>query len=131
MLIEVQRVWESSQSVCGMLSVDGLFQCYTLEPSRLNPFYAGHPCIPAGTYPVVLTLSPDLGYVTPLLGDVSGRTYIRIHIGNFPRDVKGCTAVGQTHGTDYVGNSRLAFEALMRLLNTATDGIQATYVDPQ
>jgi len=131
MKITVQRKRETALSVCGQLFVDGQIECYTLEPARLNPHYTGHPCIPAGTYRVILTPSPELGYVTPELLDVPGRSYIRIHIGNYPKDVKGCTAVGLEQAGDFVGESRLAFDQLMVLLRTAIDGITATYIDPQ
>jgi hypothetical protein len=130
MKLTIQRVWETPLAVCGELTVDGQWECYTLEPSRTDPVYPGHPCIPAGTYPVILTFSPHLGYITPELVNVPGRTAIRLHIGNFPKDVKGCTAVGAIHTTNFVGESHEAFSQLMTLLRTATDSVTATYIDP-
>lgn len=131
MLIEVHRVWETTKSVCGKLYVDGQYECVTLEPSRLFPYYPGHPCIPAGQYRVILTPSPELGYVTPELLNVLGRSFIRIHVGNFPKDVKGCTAVGETHALNTVISSQIAFDKLMTLLRAGNgETITAVYLDP-
>lgn len=128
MQILVKRLWETKLSVCGQMYVDGILQCYTLEPARVNPVIDGHPCIPAGTYGVIFTLSPHLKYITPELVDVPGRTDIRIHIANYPNQVLGCTAVGQTHKTDFVGHSEDAFDALMTKLKGQT--VTAIYTDP-
>lgn len=129
MKLLVTRTWETSKSICGELLVDGQFECFTLEPARLAPVNPNHPCIPAGTYPLIMTPSPHLGYITPELINVPGRTDIRIHIANYPKDVLGCTAVGDTHSENYVGQSAVAFKRLMVLLRTATDGWEITYAD--
>lgn len=129
MKVEIRRLWETPRSVSGEMWIDGQFECYTLEPSRLTPVHEGHPCIAAGTFKVILTLSPHLGYITPEVLDVPGRTAIRWHIGNKPEDVLGCAAVGEAHSTDWVANSTIAFKKLMTLLGTA-DEITATYIDP-
>lgn len=112
-------------------SSDVLFHSYTLEPDPKTPAILGHPSIPAGTYPVQLTMSPHLQYVTPELYAVPGRTAIRIHIANFPRELEGCTAVGLGQTTDTVLQSKLAFDALMEVLKSATDPITATYIDAE
>ena len=117
----LNRRWESKISIRGSLFVDGQEECFTLEPARVNPVNAGHPCVPAGEYRVILTPSPRLKYVTPELLDVPGRSDIRIHVGNYPKDTLGCILVGETNATDMIGNSHSAFESLMALLRTATD----------
>lgn len=128
MHLQVVRKWETSKSVCGQLYLDGQLECFTLEPSRDNPVHPGHPCIPAGTYKVILTPSPHLGYLTPEVLDVPGRSEIRIHIGNWPKDSLGCTLVGMTHLPDAVGDSRSAFNGLMVLLRNS-DSIDITYTE--
>lgn len=128
MHLEVKRRWETSKSICGELYIDGQLECFTLEPSRQNPVHPGHPAIPAGTYKVIITPSPHLGYLTPEVLDVPGRTDIRIHVGNYPKDSLGCTLVGESHLEDYIGGSRNAFTALMMLLRTA-DTIDITYTE--
>jgi hypothetical protein len=130
MTVEIRRKWETSKSIIGEMWVDDQFECFTLEPSRNTPVHQGHPCIPAGTYKVILTMSPHLRYVTPEVLNVPGRSAIRWHIGNFPADVLGCVVVGLGHATDAVTSSKIAFAKLMDLLKTAEE-IVAVYTDPQ
>ena len=128
--IEVHRYpdWETPRSVCGEMLFDGKHVAFTLEPSRETPVHPNHPCIPSGKYKVILTMSPHLHYLTPELLDVPGRSNIRIHIGNKPEDVEGCTAVGLTHSTDWVGASGTAFATVMLMLK-GKDDIQVIYLD--
>lgn len=126
--LDVYRRWYSLFSVCGELWINSIRAMYTLEPARETPVHPGHPCIPAGRYKVVLTHSPHLGYICPELLDVPGRTAIRVHMGNFPRDVEGCTAVGLNHEPDIVAESALAFKSLMVMLTKASE-IWITYHD--
>ncbi len=128
MKVDVYRKVETSESITGEFWLDGVKECYYLEPSRYTPFYSGHPCIEAGTYQVVLTMSPHLGYVCPEVLNVPGRTEIRWHIGNFPKEVLGCCVVGTAVGTNQVDNSRAAFDALMAKLQG--QNILAEYHDP-
>ncbi len=127
--VDIYRKVETSDSITGEFWLDGVLECYYLEPSRLTPYYPGHPCIPAGVYRVVLTMSPHLGYICPEVLNVPGRTAIRWHVGNFPKDVLGCCVVGTTVGVDFVRNSKVAFDALMRRLR-AQEEILAEYHDP-
>jgi Family of unknown function (DUF5675) len=128
--IVVQRDTFTDQSTTGELSIDGIFQAYTLEPRSDRSL--GKPyCIPAGTYVVLLQMSPRFQMLTPHLQDVPGFTEIEIHPGNVPGDTEGCTLVGEFRAVDVVGSSRLAFAALMDKLRAATDQITATYVGGQ
>jgi len=128
MKVDVYRKVETSEAITGEFWLDGVKECYYLEPSRYTPFYSGHPCIEAGTYQVVLTMSPHLGYVCPEVLNVPGRTEIRWHIGNFPKEVLGCCVVGTAVGTNQVENSKSAFDALMAKLKGKN--ILAEYHDP-
>ena len=82
MKVDVYRKVETSEAITGEFWLDGIKECYYLEPSRDTPFYPGHPCIEARTYRVILTMSPHLGYICPEVLNVPGRTAIRWHIGN-------------------------------------------------
>lgn len=126
--MHVYRQWETLFSVCGEMWANDWLKFFTLEPARTNPVHPGHPCITAGRYQIKLTHSPHLGYVCPELLDVPERSAIRIHIGNYPKDVEGCTAVGTRHEPDAVWESGIAFEQLMRLLQRY-DEIWVTYHD--
>ena len=131
MKLEVRRKTESSKCILGELWIDGQQECFTLEPARENPVHPGHPCIPAGEYELILSFSPHFKMITPEVINVPGRTAIRIHPGNFPKDSLGCTLVGETKGTDSVYTSKIAFEKLMLLLRHTVDRVTITYVDPE
>lgn len=115
MIFLVQRKWFTDQSSIGQLSIDGEFECFTLEPrkdqSRGKPY-----CIPTGTYPVQLLPSIRFQMLTPHILDVPDFDAIEIHPGNYPNDTHGCTLVGKSRGRDAVLESRDAFKALMAKL---------------
>ena len=86
MLLKLIRKQPQGNAICGELLIDNRWFCSTLERTDV--------AIPAGFYPVTLTMSPRFGEVLPLIGNVVGRTGIRIHAGNYPRDTAGCILVG-------------------------------------
>jgi hypothetical protein len=130
MKIRVQRGKPTGKSTPGQMFLDDVFECYTLEPDPTTPLHPGHPSIPAGTYPVQITLSPHMQYDTPELYGVPGRSDIRIHIANWPQQLLGCTAVGTEADTDAVAHSKVAFEALMaKLTDKSVTTITAEYND--
>ena len=130
--LTIQRDKPTGKSTPGEMFVNGVWQCYTLEPDPLTPAISGHPSIPAGVYPVQLTMSPHMHYITPILIGVPGRTAIRIHIANFPKELEGCTAVGTEKGPDEVLHSKFAFQELMHILTSInTTSIVAEYKDAQ
>ena len=49
--------------------------------------------IPVGNYPVLVTFSPRFKRMLPLIGNVPGRSGIRIHRGTKPEHSKGCILV--------------------------------------
>ena len=78
--------------------------CSTLEP--LN-------CIPAGTYQVRVSWSPRFQCLLPEIINVPGRTGIRIHAGNYPKDTTGCILVGELC-SDYITQSKFTLNELMK-----------------
>jgi hypothetical protein len=132
MKVDIYRKLETSQAITGEFWLNGVKECFYLEPARFTPFYSGHPCIHTGVYRVVLTMSQHLGYVCPEVLNVPGRTAIRWHIGNFPEDVLGCCVVGTAAGKNCVTHSKIAFDALMKKLRANEEGkeILAEYHDP-
>lgn len=131
MKLDVYRFLETDLSIIGRLTVDGQQLCFDLEPSRFHPVHVGHSCIACGVYQVRLTMSPHLGYVTPELVDVPGRSAIRIHKGNKPEDSLGCTLVGTGHGPqpDWVSDSHDAFDQLMALCRAAEARSEAISIE--
>jgi hypothetical protein len=101
------------RSTIGKLSLNGVFQCYTLELVADGKNTSNKSAIPEGSYPVTERWSHHFGRNVLGLSNVKDRSDIEIHIGNTPSDVKGCILVGVNAGPDFVGNSNLAFSALM------------------
>jgi hypothetical protein len=123
----LQRDPSTPQGTLGTLSVDGVFQCYTMEDVvRLGPKVYGETAIPAGTYAVVITLSPRFKRPLPLLLDVPGFEGIRIHPGNTSADTEGCILPGRVKTRSAVGQSVLAFNALFAKLKAATGPVSIT-----
>ena len=119
MNITVKRKWFSDKSCIGEMSIDGVFQCFTLERTEDD---TGHDAIPVGTYGVRMTFSPRFKQAMPVLIGVPGRSEIRIHWGNDPDDTEGCLLVGTTRGVDFIGHSRDAFNEFMLALRNGMVG---------
>lgn len=126
-MVTITRQVYSDRSIIGNLDIDGVWTCYTEEPPASIGDNPQKPyCIPAGTYPVKVMMSPHFGVPTPHILNVPGFEDIEIHNGNYPRDTHGCTLVGMTRSEDFVGSSLLAFGTLMAKLPSE---FEITYVD--
>ncbi len=106
----------------GELSIDGVMECYTLEDTvRDGHKIDGCTAIPAGKYDVIIDQSVRFKRPMPHILNVPGFTGIRIHAGTTAADTGGCVIVGQTHGVESVGHSRVAFGLLFAKLEAALD----------
>jgi hypothetical protein len=105
MIVTVTRndAWSDDKATEGMLDIDGQFQCYTLE----NTVYL----IPEGEYDLVWYPSGEFKTYVPQIM-VPDRTNIEIHPANWPKQLLGCTAVGERRLTDAIEQSDLAFNEL-------------------
>ena len=83
-IIRLTRISRESKAVRGKMRVNGR-DIATLE----NADYI----IPEGNYPVSVTFSPRFKRMLPLIGNVPGRSGIRIHRGTKPEHSKGCILV--------------------------------------
>ena len=83
-IIRLTRISREGKAVRGKMRVNGQ-DIATLE----NADYI----IPVGTYPVLVTFSPRFQRNLPLIGNVPGRSGIRIHRGTKPEHSKGCILV--------------------------------------
>lgn len=127
MILELIRQWLTDESTIGMLSVNGIFECYTLEDKMREIVgqpvadwkIAGKTAIPIGTYDVVVTFSNRFQKWLPELLNVPDFAGIRIHPGNDDVDTEGCILVGQTKGDNYIFNSRVAFNQLFSKIQDA------------
>ena len=106
----------SENSVIGELFLDGERMCDTLE----NPWLDNQrniSCIPEGEYKVRLRLpreSATRDYLHLLVEDVENRSYILFHRGNTAKDTRGCILVGLGSQQDFVSNSVLAMDLLIK-----------------
>jgi hypothetical protein len=126
-MLTIIRDQLTQQSTGGQLFIDGVFQCFTLEPVTRNDQVKPR-AIPEGTYDLDISFSPKHGRDVPHVENVPGFTEIELHIGNFPKDTEGCCLLGQTRSADFVGQSHGAFDALFAKLQTICP-TQITYTN--
>ena len=106
----------SKESTIGELFLNGERICDTLE----NPWQDNQrniSCIPEGVYPVRLRLpreSATRDYIHLLVKDVPNRDWILFHRGNTAKDTSGCILVGLGSQQDFVSNSTLAMDLLIK-----------------
>tara|TARA_B110000483_G_C18108049_1_gene508507 strand:+ start:510 stop:914 length:405 start_codon:yes stop_codon:yes gene_type:complete len=106
----------SKKSTIGELFINGERICDTLE----NPWVDNQrniSCIPEGVYPVRLRLpreSATRDYVHLLVQEVPNRDWILFHRGNTAKDTSGCILVGLGSQQDFVSNSVLAMDLLIK-----------------
>ncbi len=119
MRIDLIRYASTNNYTDGMLLVDGVFQCYTIEDEGRTKKMYGETRIPNGLYDVtfrkegrfhnkyktkfpfhkgmlLISNAPDSKLVTK---DMEFQ-YILIHIGNTDKDTAGCILVGQQANSD-------------------------------
>lgn len=125
MELKLNRIFLGSSATIGELLINDKHLCDTLE-DRVRPEgekVYGKTAIPEGTYEVKLTHSPRFKKILPEILNVPNFSGIRIHTGNSSKDTEGCILVGTWDGEkeDWVGNSRIAFDELMALLEEATN----------
>jgi hypothetical protein len=129
--LTLKRTGFGLNATLGELSVDGVFECYTLEDfvrAPAAPKVFGETAIPTGTYPVTIERSPRFSalaghdVLTPRLHNVPGFDGVLIHPGNGPEDTEGCILVGRAKvGPARIGESRKAYDALFLKLFAAHD----------
>ena len=106
----------TDKSTIGNLYLNGEWLCDTLELPYLDN-QRSISCIPEGQYKARLRTareSATRNYLHLLVEDVRDRSYILVHIGNFPKDTRGCILVGIGREQDRVKNSTLAMDLLMK-----------------
>jgi len=121
MKIEVKRLHSTSNSTIGELTIDGKFECYTLEDVERDVKIKGETAIAKGTYKVIINQSNRFKRLLPLLISVPNFEGVRIHAGNSNHDTEGCILVGQNRSLDYITKSRKAFDSLFKKMQKAKD----------
>ena len=129
MKLTVVRTQFGTDATNGILLVDGLFECYTLEDQYQAVKVMHETCIPEGTYDIKFRTvggfhskySERYGnahYGMLHLQDVPNFTYILIHAGNTDEHTSGCLIVGETQqdldlsDDGFIGHSGKAYVKL-------------------
>lgn len=125
MELKLNRIFLGSSATIGELYVDGEYIADTLE-DRVRPEgekVYGKTAISEGTYEVKLTYSPRFKKILPEILNVPNFSGIRIHSLNKAEESEGCIGVGEWNGkdTNWISNSRIAFNELMSLLQKAAN----------
>ncbi len=109
MKLQLKRVALRDTYTIGKLYVDGQYWCDTLE-DRVRDLsrekkVPGETAIPAGTYDIVVNISPKFKRLLPRLLGVPHFKGILIHRGNTDKDSAGCILVGENRTVGKVLNS--------------------------
>lgn len=144
MRINIDRLWPKETYTVGLLYVDGVRLCETLEDKDRGLNQAddlsvirsvkvyGETAIPAGTYTVAMNIvSPKYSAVKwykdlcggkmPRLLAVPGFEGILIHPGNTALDSYGCILVGRNTKVGQLTESKATFKKLYKKMKDAYD----------
>lgn len=139
MKLRVERDTFTFRTTIGRLLIwDGrgwAYECETLEDRLRHPEVKvpKQTCIPAATYPLLITMSERFKRRMALVDRVPNFRGIRIHAGNGPDDTEGCLLVGQRRDPrgDRILDSLKAYGPLWAKLEagiTDRDGSTIEYV---
>jgi hypothetical protein len=129
MKLKLARTTNGDDFTEGKLSVDDVQEFYTVEDTDRfledgGEKVYGRTAIPRGIYPVVISRSNRFKKDLIEILNVPFFTGIRIHTGNSSKDTDGCIIVGSVNtqdDDDWVGGSRVAYEALHTKVKEALD----------
>lgn len=124
-IVVIRKTFTKVSTISDVI-INGEFQCYGLEDmdrglkksmpideiKELKVF--AQTAIPEGRYEMIVNFSNRFQQYMPLLLGVPGFEGIRIHPGNTALHSEGCLLLGQTVGSDFVGNSRIAYRSFMK-----------------
>ena len=107
MKLQVVRTQFGKDATNGLLFIDGIFECYTLEDQYQSVKVMHETCIPEGTYDIKFRKTggfhakfsakfKNAHYGMLHIQDVPGFEYILIHTGNWESQTSGCLLVGDT-----------------------------------
>lgn len=123
MEIKIDRFFFGDTYTIGRLSIDGKYYCDTLEDKvrdlSKEAKVMHQTAIPAGTYKVIVNVSPRFKRELPRLLDVPHFDGILIHRGNTAADTSGCILVGENKEKGKVINSTPYEVELTKLIKAA------------
>ena len=101
--IWINRVYSHSGSIIGVLYANDDQLCYSLElPWKDNQSNVS--CVPVGTYPGKIRTDGTKGWRIEL-ESVPNRTFVELHVGNFPGEIQGCVLLGLEWSENSVSSS--------------------------
>jgi hypothetical protein len=129
MKLTVVRTQMGTDATNGILLIDGVFECYTLEDQYQAVKVMHETCIPEGTYDIKFRTVGGFHtkyaerygnshYGMLHLQDVPNFTYILIHAGNTDEHTSGCLIVGETQqdldisDDGFIGHSGKAYSKM-------------------
>lgn len=115
-LLSLVRKWRFDDCTIGVMHIDGVKECFTLEDAVRPPGIKimKRTAIPPGKYPVRVTWSPRFRRYLPILDNVPDFLGVRLHAGNLPSQTDGCILVGRKLGNRRILESALALERLYK-----------------
>ena len=129
MKLQVVRTQFGTDATNGLLFIDGIFECYTLEDQYQAVKVMHETCIPEGTYDIEFRKTggfhakyseryKNAHYGMLHVQDVPNFTYILIHTGNTDEHTSGCLIVGETQQDlevskdGFIGSSTLSYKKM-------------------
>jgi len=129
MKLTVVRTQFGTDATNGLLFIDGIFECYTLEDQYQAVKVMHETCIPEGTYNIKFRKTggfhakyseryKNAHYGMLHIQDVPNFTYILIHTGNTDEHTSGCLIVGETQQDlevskdGFIGSSTVAYKKM-------------------
>jgi hypothetical protein len=129
MKLQVIRTQFGTDATNGLLFIDGIFECYTLEDQYQAVKVMHETCIPEGTYDIKFRKTggfhakyseryKNSHYGMLHIQDVPNFTYILIHTGNTDEHTSGCLIVGETQQDlevskdGFIGSSAVAYKKM-------------------
>ena len=129
MKLQVIRTQFGKDATNGMLFIDGVFECYTLEDQYQAVKVMHETCIPEGKYDIQFRKTggfhakyteryKNAHYGMLHIQDVHNFTYILIHTGNTDEHTSGCLIVGETQQDlevskdGFIGSSTVAYKKM-------------------
>jgi len=127
--LTVVRTQFGTDATNGLLFINGIFECYTLEDQYQAVKVMHETCIPEGTYDIKFRKTggfhakyteryKNAHYGMLHIQDVPNFTYILIHTGNSDEHTSGCLIVGETQQDldiskdGFIGSSTVAYKKM-------------------
>jgi hypothetical protein len=121
MKIDIKRLHKREHSIIGELTIDGVWQCYTLENIERDIKIESETAIPRGNYKIIINQSNRFKKLLPLLLDVPGFEGVRLIGEHTNHNTDGCILVGKTRSKDFISQSRKAFDKLFDKMKKAKE----------